>query len=232
LDKEAYGWIEKMGTLSQDQTTIPIPPMLLLPRALRYRIIRQLLMGVRKDLRRIGWDHVEASDTLISSKRPQGTLNLPRGIMVKKTYDTLVIGKESLFQPGHYRYVLKGPGRVDLKETNQTLLLTEMPRSKAADLGNGPETAYVNAEMVQFPLVVRNMRPGDKFIPLGMKGRKKLKNYFIDEKIPSETRRKTPLLVSGDAILWVCGYRLDERYKVTESTKRILRATIQESPPD
>ena len=150
---------------------------------------------------------------------------------MKKTYDTLVIAKAPHDRSEHYSYVLKGPGRVHIKETNQTLCLIEIPRRKVADLVKGSETAHLNAEMAQFPLEVRNGRPGDRFIPLGMKGRKKLKNYFIDEKIPSETRRKTPLLVSGDAILWVCGYRIDERYRVTEATQRILMATIRESPP-
>jgi methionyl-tRNA formyltransferase len=54
-----------------------------------------------------------------------------------------------------------------------------------------------------------------------------LSTFFIDEKIPSETRWKTPLLVSRGSILWVCGYRMDERFRVTEDTHRILRATIR-----
>ena len=83
-------------------------------------------MGVRKNLRRINWDHVTAIDTLIRSERPQGTLNLPRGVIVKKTYDTLFIDKEAPFQPDPFHYVLKGPGRVYLKETNQTLSLSEI----------------------------------------------------------------------------------------------------------
>ena len=227
LDKEAHRWISKEGTISQGQTSIPIPPLLLLPRAMRYRIIRRILMGVRRNLRRISWDHVKAVDTLMRSARPQGTLNLPRGVIAKRAYDTLVIGLEIPVQPGPFRYVLEGPGRVYLKETNQTLSLTEISPESAIDLGKDPETVYLDEVMVHFPLMVRNMRPGDRLMPLGMRGRKKLKDFFIDEKIPSETRWKTPLLVSCEAILWVCGYRVDERFKVTEGTKRILRATIR-----
>lgn len=184
-------------------------------------------MGARRNLRRINWDHVTAIDTLIRSERPQGTLNLPGGMIVKKTYDTLYIDKEAPFQPVPFHYVLEGPGRVYLKETNQTLSLAEISPESAADLGKDPNTAYLDKATVHFPLIVRQMRPGDRFMPLGMRGRKKLKDLFIDEKIPSEIRRKTPLLVSRESILWVCGYRMDERYKVTEGTKRILRATIR-----
>jgi tRNA(Ile)-lysidine synthase len=227
LDNEAQRWLLKEGTLSQGRTSIPIPPLRLLPRAMRYRVVRRLLMGARRNLRRINWDHVEAIDTLIRSERPQGTLNLPRGVIVKKTYDTLYIDKEAPFQPVPFHYVLEGPGRVYLKETNQTLSLAEISPESAVDLGKDPNTAYLDKATVHFPLIVRQMRPGDRFMPLGMRGRKKIKDLFIDEKIPSEIRRKTLLLVSRESILWVCGYRMDERYKVTEDTKRILRATIR-----
>ena len=227
LDKEAHRWISREGSISEGQTSIPIQPLRLLPKAMRYRIIRRLLMDVRRNLRRINWNHVTASDNLIMSERPQGTLNLPRGIVVRKTYDTLVIGKESPFQSVHFHYVLEGPGRVYLEETNQTLSLAEISRESAVDLGRAPDTVYLDEAKVHFPLIVRNMRPGDRLMPLGMRGRKKLKNLFIDEKIPSEIRRKTPLLVSRESILWVCGYRMDERFRVTEDTKRILRATIR-----
>jgi tRNA(Ile)-lysidine synthase len=230
LDKEAHRWISREGAVSKGQTSIPIPSLLLLPRAMRYRIIRRILMDLRGNLRRINWNHVKALDTLMRSARPQGTLNLPRGIIAKKTYDTLVIGLEIPFQPGPFRYVLEGPGQVYLKETHQTLSLTEISPESAIDLGKDPETVYLDEGMVHFPLIVRNMRPGDRLMPLGMKGRKKLKDFFIDEKIPSETRWKTPLLVSCESILWVCGYRMDERFKVTEDTKRILRATVRKGP--
>jgi tRNA(Ile)-lysidine synthase len=166
----------------------------------------------------------------MTSARPQGTLNLPRGVIAKRTYDTLVIGKEPPSPPGSYHYVLEGPGLVCLKETHKTLSLAEISPGAVVDPGKDPNTVYFDEATVHFPLIVRPMRRGDRIMPLGMRGRKKLKDIFIDEKIPSEIRWKTPLLVSRESILWVCGYRMDERYKVTEDTKRILCATIRKDP--
>jgi len=70
------------------------------------------------------------------------------------------------------------------------------------------------------------MRPGDRFRPLGMDGTKKLKDYFIDRKVPRELRRKIPLLTDMHAVLWIAGMDVSETVKVTESTRRFLKIEI------
>jgi len=77
--------------------------------------------------------------------------------------------------------------------------------------------------------MLRNFRPGDRFVPLGMKGHKKLKDFFVDMKIPSDVRARIPLLAQGDQLIWVCGLRMDDRFKVTSSTRRVLRASLDVS---
>ena len=74
--------------------------------------------------------------------------------------------------------------------------------------------------------MLRNFRPGDRFVPLGMTGHKKLKSFFIDMKLPSHVREKMPILTQGNKPIWVCGLRIDDRYKVTSTTKRILKITL------
>jgi tRNA(Ile)-lysidine synthase len=79
---------------------------------------------------------------------------------------------------------------------------------------------------LRFPLKMRNFRPGDRFYPLGMKGSQKLKNFFIDHKVPRFERTKIPLLISGEMIAWIAGYRIDERVKVTEKTEKVLKVKV------
>ena len=62
-----------------------------------------------------------------------------------------------------------------------------------------------------------------------MRGRKKIKDFFIDLKIPREERDKIPLLISKDRIAWIVGYRLDENFKVTRNTRRVLRIKVSKS---
>jgi tRNA(Ile)-lysidine synthase len=87
----------------------------------------------------------------------------------------------------------------------------------------------VDLDRIEWPLSVRNFRLGDKFRPLGLKGSKKVKDVFIDKKISHQERKRTLILTDGNNIIWVCGIRIDERYRVRGSTRRILRCEVAES---
>lgn len=82
--------------------------------------------------------------------------------------------------------------------------------------------AYVDADKLIFPLIVRFKQDGDKFKPLGMEQFKKLSDFFIDQKIPLPNKSKIPLLINGNGeIIWVLGFRQDNRYKVNATTKKV-----------
>jgi tRNA(Ile)-lysidine synthase len=84
------------------------------------------------------------------------------------------------------------------------------------------ETA-LDADRVQFPLTVRRWQEGDWFMPIGMKGKKKISDFLIDQKVPLNLKDDVRVLVTADQrIAWVIGFRPDERYKVTEETQRVL----------
>ncbi|MCZ4225466.1 tRNA lysidine(34) synthetase TilS [Pedobacter rhodius] len=81
---------------------------------------------------------------------------------------------------------------------------------------------FIDAGVLQFPLIVRSWQNGDKFIPLGMEGFKKLSDFFIDEKVPLHLKTNIPILVNGNGeIIWIAGMRQDNRYKLTKSTKKV-----------
>ena len=86
--------------------------------------------------------------------------------------------------------------------------------------------AYMDYGSLKAPLVLRTRLPGDRFQPTGMRGTKKLKEIFIDEKVPERIRDGIPLLACGDEIAWVVGYRAGERFKVRPSTAKILRIKV------
>ncbi len=82
--------------------------------------------------------------------------------------------------------------------------------------------AQLDKDKLRFPLSIRNYEEGDFFYPLGMKGRKKLSDFFIDQKISIPEKRAVWLLLSGDEIVWVIGHRINDRYKITVQTKQIF----------
>ena len=80
----------------------------------------------------------------------------------------------------------------------------------------------VDSDKLIYPLTMRSWQQSDHFFPLGMKGRKKLSDFFINQKIPLHQKNAIPLLVNGNGdVIWVGGYRCDERYKVTDNTKKV-----------
>ena len=81
---------------------------------------------------------------------------------------------------------------------------------------------YIDADKIKYPLVLRRWKSGDWFIPFGMKGKKKLSDYFTDRKFSLKDKEDAWLLVAGDDIVWIVGERNDNRFKVTENTKRII----------
>jgi tRNA(Ile)-lysidine synthase len=81
-------------------------------------------------------------------------------------------------------------------------------------------------DAVTFPLTVRNLRPGDRFSPLGMTGRQKVRRFFSNQGIPRALRRRYPLLLSGGKIIWVAGLRMDHSARLTPETRRVLRGEL------
>lgn len=86
-----------------------------------------------------------------------------------------------------------------------------------------PTTQYVDAKHVGRTLVLRSWREGDWFMPLGLHGKKKLSDFFIDCKVPLTEKHRIPVLESDGRIVWVCGYRLDERFMITPHTASTVR---------
>jgi tRNA(Ile)-lysidine synthase len=126
-----------------------------------------------------------------------------------------------------FEHLLPGPGRFYLKEIGRTIVLELAQLEDAVPSLPERNTGMLDAEKAGFPLVLRTWRPGDRFIPLGMKGRRKLKDLFIDLKIPSEERRRMPIVVSGGQPVWIGGLRIDERFKVTPETGTVLKIRME-----
>lgn len=88
------------------------------------------------------------------------------------------------------------------------------------------KTAQLDFDKLEFPLEIRKWQQGDSFYPLGMKGQKKLSDFFIDKKISVPQKENTSLLTSNGKIVWVIGHRIDERFKITEKTNTIYIAEL------
>jgi tRNA(Ile)-lysidine synthase len=85
-----------------------------------------------------------------------------------------------------------------------------------------PNIACLDLDMLDFPLILRRWEKGDSFKPFGMKGMKKISDFLIDEKVSLPDKERTWLLASGQKIVWVVGYRIDDGFRISPSTRQVL----------
>ena len=101
--------------------------------------------------------------------------------------------------------------------------VTKKEISSRFKISKAKSVAQLDASKINFPLEIRRWKTGDSFYPLGMKGNKKLSDFFIDIKLSLFDKEKIWLLCSGKKIVWVINHRIDERFKIDASTQRIIR---------
>jgi tRNA(Ile)-lysidine synthase len=227
LEQIVAAWVDGESEISREGTvSVSLRSFLDLPLPLRRRVVRQLIERVKKNLRRIGSEHVRSVLAMAEGEKPQAALDLPGKVCVQRTYERLIFKSGSPKKPSPFQYVISKPGTFPLKKIGRTLSIEEVTVPRPHSPKSTRWTAYLDAKKIRYPLRVRNFRPGDRFVPLGMKGHKKIKDFFVDRKVPAAERHDTPIIFSEDTPVWICGYRMDDRFKVTPETKKILKMTI------
>jgi len=158
---------------------------------------------------------------------PQGRLSIPGGWELVREYDRIKLAKASRsLKRICYSYHFTIGTFLRIPEAGMQLF------SQQADTPFGPKATDPLESMFDLgelpgPLVVRNFRRGDRFKPLGMSGHhKKLKDLFIDMKVPLSVRATLPLLTRGDEILWVPGYAQSDIARLTDKTKSVLHIKV------
>jgi tRNA(Ile)-lysidine synthase len=184
---------------------------------LRQMIVKKLLLHV----------HVEPSFSIIDAvldlmNRQKGSAaDVHKQWIAERTADHIVLRQRS--ESGGFSHVITSLSSVTNDRFTFSIRRVRNGKNKRS---NDPSIEYVDGDRISFPLTVRSWSVGDSFMPLGMKGKKKISDLFGEKKMTSEQKSSTPVVVSGDAIVWVAGVRLDDRFKITRSTKSIYQLSI------
>jgi tRNA(Ile)-lysidine synthase len=108
---------------------------------------------------------------------------------------------------------------------NGALVFSQV-QNKNIQLSNEPSTAFIDHASLQFPLILRKWKKGDYFYPLGLKKKKKIARFLIDQKLSLTDKEKVWVLESNKKICWVVGLRIDDRFKITDATKQIFKIQL------
>ncbi|MBM4330338.1 MAG: tRNA lysidine(34) synthetase TilS [Deltaproteobacteria bacterium] len=210
----------------KESITLDIPSLLAQSLPIRLRSFRYAIEKILGHLRRVGFNHILTIENILQSPDPNKTLKLPQGLCVAKAYRALTFAK-SLKEIIPFEYSVSGEGCLEIPEIGREMrfkmLATQAPRIRPQNISN---IALLDFDDIDFPLTVRSFRPGDRLQPLGMEGAKKVKDLFIDCKIPAPQRKRIPLLFKEDQLLWVAGVRLDHRIRLKPETKKALRVEL------
>jgi tRNA(Ile)-lysidine synthase len=196
------------------------------PKALQRRVLRLWIEQTRGHLRGLDFVHVEELLRLIESMTPQGRISIPGGWEFVREYEALRLAKRA---PGFkrlcYSYDLSIGQDLRIPEAG-VQLLSERVEAPAGPWPAEPTEAVFDIGVLTESLLVRNFRRGDRIRALGMTGHKKVKDLYIDNKIPLSVRAKLPLLAMGREILWIPGYARSELGRVSEKTQSLLRIRL------
>jgi tRNA(Ile)-lysidine synthase len=194
-----------------------------LPTAIKRHLLRAAIGQILGSLKDIETRHVEKILAVLD-KAAGKQINLPNGLIFFIEYDKYLLSMEAVntcpYPTIDDEYSINIAGKTNLPGW---LIKAEIINPQAIKKMEGSFIAHLDLDKVGNELRVRHRKTGDRFQPMGLAQTKKLNEFMIDIKIPHSWRQRIPVVCSQQQILWLVGYRIDDRVKVTEETTKILR---------
>ncbi len=208
---------------SEGNVELTIPPFLALPIYLQDEVLRRIMDQLS----------VEPSMEQMDSIRTLCLQSTGRSLSLSKNHyvarDRNSLWFRAIAERPAYRMEVEIGQTITTDDfTFSTKVVHEIPKEFSTD----PQREIVDGDVLGSRLTLRNRSPGDWFTPLGMTSRKKLSEFFVDEKIPLFRKQNIPVLESEGRIVWVCGMRLDDRFKVTSKTGTLVQLTFSATKQD
>jgi len=231
LEDRTEELLDKHGCELESGWSIDLEKLLSLPTADQRRIVRTMYWRALDSDAELGYTHVNLVLELAEQSQVHKYLELPGEVYAVKTYANLQVRRDlkDTQTQGTWEYEIPVPGEAFIKEIGATVRTSLSEMSEASFEPRSDclvRREHFDYNEIELPLKVRNRRPGDHFQPLGMHGTKKIKDFFMDEKVPRSLREQIPIVVTGDRIIWVAGYRISDVARITPSTSTVLTIEI------
>ncbi|MBD7910976.1 MULTISPECIES: tRNA lysidine(34) synthetase TilS [Clostridium] len=193
------------------------------------RIIRKAIKEVNGDKYDVELKHI--MEVVELSKLETGKkIDLPRGVSAENVYGDICIRLKKSTIGSDCDEIILNKNELHGREIifrSYIFNFEVINNEKNISLDKNNEIKYFNYDSINGNIIIRQRKNGDKINPLGMKGSKKLKDIFIDMKIPKENRELIPIIQFDENIAWVFSIKISELYKVTEKTKKVLKISVR-----
>ncbi len=199
--------------------------------AISTRVLRKVISDFTGSVNGLSYVHIEKLMQLAKDGRTGARIDLPFGVMAVKSYDCLIIRKQEEEQVYHFAYKLNIPGNTEIAGVNGVVSSQVINFDSVMECGEYIKTNkslftqfFDFSKLIGYEteMTVRTRENGDIFKPINSNGTKKLKEYFIDNKIPKNERHKFPLIAINKEIIWIIGNKTSDNYKVTDNTNSVL----------
>lgn len=224
LERQACELAGQIGRVSKGEAWLDRKALLLEEEILQEYLLRWAIQSCGSGLKDITAGHIRALRRLAGSQSGS-RLDLPGALtgLCSGKWLKLILGKGEVSQPFPVPMALPGETR-----WGDLLLKARVEAYQGENIPEKKYTKWLDYDTIKDTIWLRGRRSGDFFVTDSRGGHKKLKKYFIDQKIPVEERDQVPLLAAGSHILWCVGWRISEACKVTKDTRRVLVVEIRE----
>jgi tRNA(Ile)-lysidine synthase len=236
MAEKAYGAMVTCLPGSQDihpELRIDLVALVRQPKALQRRVLEAACWQVDS---RPSYKQIEQLLQLATQGQTGGRLHLAAGLRIIKEPGSLLFsypqGKEAMRgdlveEKTSFTEVIPEPGCYPLPALDKELVLELLDEPPVELTATGPDTEYLDAGEIDFPLTIRSYRPGDRFCPLRGLGSKKVGDFLTDSKVPVAQRWQEPVLADRHGIIALLGRRIDKRAALTKTTGSVLFVQLQ-----
>ena len=201
--------------------------------ALQRRMLTLLWEQTTKVANGLSFNHIEQGLMHITKGQVGTRFNLPKGFWLVNKYNSFCLEKTQERETAidSFCFEIKVPGVTQISERSIKIVTDVETFQEQENYRQDPDQEIeLDYELLKNKrLCLRNRLPGDRFRPLNGNGSKKLKDYFIDSKIPRQGRDEIPLLTVDNQILWIVGYTINDAFKITHNTKKIIRIKLDKN---
>ena len=225
LEKLANNCLLKLIDKKQDRIALSISGLLQEPLAIQRRILDKIcwMMDSKPSFKKI--------EGLLKIAVSENTkeLHLSSGLRAIKENESLIFLRPSTqhgyrgpgtLQKNFTPITIEGIGVYPVASLRRCLSIQKLPFS--SELLSAPKIQIVDADTVKFPLLMRHAAPGEYFQPLGAPGNKKISRFLSDQKVPVTQRDQHPIILSGEKVVAIAGLRIDNSFRITDSTQNVL----------